>query len=257
MKGRSIVLKGPNLPMEIQEHEVPDPEPGAIILRMTMAGVCGSDLHRWRGDLAAGSWPAAGVPMGHEGTGIIHALGAGVASDSLGIPLREGDRVVFSGIVPCQRCRYCLNGDQNYCSSGKGIHLRAAPGQFPFFIGTFGDYIYLSPNQPVFKAPGELADEALTPANCAFGTVMQGLLNAGLTAGQSVVFQGVGGLGLAGTGIAKTFGAHPIIAIDGQAARLQLACDFGATHTIDLHDYPTSEARIARVMEITRGDGPI
>ncbi len=255
MKGRIAVLKAPRKPFEIEEYDVPDPQPGAIVLRTTMAAICGSDLHRWRGDSSGRPMPARGVVMGHEGIGVVHTLGSGVTTDFAGNQLREGDRVVFSAVFSCLRCRYCLAGDHNYCQSSKLTHHRGAPGEFPYFFGTFGDFVYLTPNQPVWKAPDLLADEVLAPVNCGIGTIMQGLLRGGLTAGQAVVFQGAGGLGLAGTGIAHIYGAHPIIAIDGVPARLQLARELGATHTINLKDYPTSESRIARVKEITAGVG--
>ena len=81
MKGRVVVLKAYQAPFEIQEYEVPDPEPGAVLLRMTQAGICGSDLHSWRGDRQQRFQPVpdGGVAMGHEGSGVIARLGPDVA----------------------------------------------------------------------------------------------------------------------------------------------------------------------------------
>ena len=144
MKGRIVVCKEYNQPFEIEEYDVPDPEPGAVVLRMTQAGVCGSDLHAWRGDMVNMPLPPTGRVMGHEGTGMIDKLGAGVTSDSLGKPLAEGDRVVYYAVFPCYRCHLCLRGDINWCVN------RAYPtaGIHPYFTGTYADYLYCRHDTP-------------------------------------------------------------------------------------------------------------
>ena len=83
-KGRAVLFMGARKPFEITEYEVPAPEPGALILKITQAGICGSDLHSWRGDGTPLPTPEGGRPTGHEGTGIVYALGADVTTDSLG-----------------------------------------------------------------------------------------------------------------------------------------------------------------------------
>src|SRR3954453_16602970 len=212
MKGRVVVLKQYHAPLEIQELEVPDVEPGAVLVRTTMAGICGSDLHTWRGDQEGRALPPGGRCFGHEGTGVVAALGSGVSTDFLGNSLKEGDRAVYSATVSCRRCRDCLNGDTNLCSQHNLVYRRADAGNFPFFTGTFGDYIYLEPGHPVFRTPDELTDAEVAPANCAYGTVMQGIRRADLRAEQHVVVQGSGGLGLAAIGIARHLGAATITA---------------------------------------------
>src|SRR5215471_11605303 len=89
VKGRVTVYTGQPRTLSQSEYDVPDPEPGAIVVRMRQAGLCGSDLHIWRGDL--GGTPPTGRPLGHEGFGTIHALGKGVERDFDGQPLLEGD----------------------------------------------------------------------------------------------------------------------------------------------------------------------
>ena len=86
MKGRTAVLKEYLKPPELQEYDVPVPEPGAVVVRITQAGLCGSDLHTWRGEYAE-TLPAAGVPLGHEGVGRVHSLGEGVDKDFMGASL--------------------------------------------------------------------------------------------------------------------------------------------------------------------------
>ena len=109
--GRAAVFLGPGLPFEIRELPLPELEPGAVLVRVTLANVCGSDLHFWhfwRGD-APLALPPDGWIFGHEMTGQVAALGAGVGTDSLGRPLREGDRVAFCYFYPCGRCYVCLH----------------------------------------------------------------------------------------------------------------------------------------------------
>ena len=90
MKGRIVVCKEYGKPFEIEEYDVPTPEPGAGLLRMTQAGICGSDLHVWRGDQVNVPLPATGRVMGHEGTGVVAQLGQGITTDTLGTPIKEG-----------------------------------------------------------------------------------------------------------------------------------------------------------------------
>lgn len=250
--GRVVVVKEYHKPFVIEEYAVPDPEPGAIVLKVTQAGICGSDLHTWRGDQVARPLPPSGRAMGHEGTGVIHKMGDSVATDSVGKPLHQGDRVVYSAIHPCNRCYQCLRGEPNWCPN------RAAArevGAHPYFVGTYADYYYLPPGHPVFRVPDELSDDVLGWVNCAMGTVTEGLLRAGCAEGDYVVIQGAGGLGLNATAMAKDMGAHKVIVLDRLENRLRLAEEFGADHTINIQEFSTDRMRRERVWELTEGRG--
>ena len=251
MKGRVVSIKEYGKPFVIDEYDVPDPEPGAVVLRMTQAGICGSDLHTWRGDHVNVPLPPTGQAMGHEGTGVVHALGAGVSTDTLGKPIEEGDRIVYAAVFPCYYCHMCLKGDTNWCV----YRGRPVAGVHPYFTGSYADFFYLPPRHPFFLVPDELPDEILGPVNCAMGTVATGLLRAGLKEGQSVVLQGAGGLGLNATALAKEMGADRVIVLDRLENRLQLAEEFGADHTINIEEFNTVETRLQRVMELTDGRG--
>ena len=255
--GKLAVFMGPGNPWEIREYPIPKPEPGAILGKVTLAGLCGSDLHDWRGDRAYQGIPEGGRIQGHEWAGTIDTLGEGVTADSLGNPIKPGDRIVSNQVVGCGACKNCLNGDPNIC----GIRMRAyntpgnSPETPPHFTGTFGDYFYIRPNQLVFKVPDALTDEMIVPVNCAYGTVYQGLLNGEIKGGDSVVVMGAGGLGLAAIAFARDMGAGKIIAVDKLANRLELAKEFGADETIDASQYESSESRIERVWELTDNRG--
>ena len=254
MKGRTVVLKEYFKPMEVQEYEVPDPEPGAVLVRMRQAGLCGSDLHTWRGDQVKRALPSTGRPMGHEGTGSVHSLGQGVTTDFVGNRLREGDRVVFSAVYSCHRCQACLDGDHNLCPHYR-LTYRAAAGEHPYFVNTYSDFVYIPSDHPIYRVPDELSDEEVVSLNCAMGTVYQGLKVAGMEQGKTVVIQGAGGLGLYAAAIAKDMGAGYIIAIDGQTPRIDLARELGADETIDINDLSTAEERVSQVLEATQNRG--
>ena len=131
----------------------------------------------------------------------------------------------------------------------------AAAGVWPYFRGTYADFLYLPPRHPMFLVPEELSDDILGPVNCAMGTVTTGLMRAGLKEGQNVVIQGAGGLGIHATAMAKEMGADRVIVIDRLENRLQLAEEFGADHTINIEEFNTPETRLARVKELTDGRG--
>lgn len=248
-KGRLAVLMGKRGPFEFREFDVPDPGPGAMVLKMTAAGICGSDLHIWRGD---GTLGTEQVPLGHEGTGYIDKLGHGVTSDFRGTPLKEGDRVVYSGPIVCGRCLMCLqNSLSRYCLNRQ----KAVLGKFPYFRSTFADYYYVMPSQAVFKAPDGVSDETLAPVNCALGTVGMGIEVADIKVGQSVVVMGAGGLGLTAVAMAKARGAYPIIVSDRIQDRLDLAREFGADVTINAAELPDMAARVDVVRKATGGIG--
>ena len=251
MIGRVVVCKEYGKPFVIEEYEVPEPEPGAVLLRMTQAGICGSDLHTWRGDQVNVPLPPTGRAMGHEGTGVVDTLGDGVTTDSLGVPIVEGDRMVYYAVFPCYQCHLCLKGDTNWCAN----RTYPAAGVYPFFTGTYGDYLYLPPRHPMFCVPDELPDELLGPVNCAMGTVTTGLLRAGAGEGNYVVIQGAGGLGLHAIAMAKDMGADRVIALDRLENRLQLAEEFGADFTINIEEFNTPETRVRQVKELTNGRG--
>jgi threonine dehydrogenase-like Zn-dependent dehydrogenase len=253
--GRAAAFYGYGQPFRFNDYPVPEPEPGAALVRISLANVCGSDLHVWRGELdPVKRGRAVPIHQGHEGTGRISALGQGVTTDSNGAPLAVGNRVVFSYFFPCGRCRVCLNGKEWSCPNR--MHHRATSCDvWPNFKGTFGDYFYLFPNHTVFKVPDELDDELVVGLNCAMAQVVCGWDLAGLTVNENVVIQGAGGLGLYAIAVARERGAGRIIVIDGVAERLEVASMFGADELLDLRDLPEPAQRIKRVKELTDGWG--
>jgi D-arabinose 1-dehydrogenase-like Zn-dependent alcohol dehydrogenase len=241
--------------MVIKEYPVPEPEPGAAVIRTTLANVCGSDLHQWRGefDVAKFGRPYPQI-LGHEMTGRVHALGDGLTRDTAGNPLAPGDRVIWRYFYPCGSCRACMKRVSRACPYARA-YLTTSCDAPPHFYGAFGDYYYLRPGAAIFKVPDELPDETVAGINCALSQVVGGMQLAQLKLGEYVVIQGAGGLGVYATAVAKELGAGKVIVIDGVKARLDLAAAFGADDLIDFEQLPDADQRVQRVLELTDGWG--
>ena len=239
---------------EMTELPTPPVEPGGILVKITSAGICGSDLHYWRGEMKPMLRGQPGpLILGHEMTGFVDTLAKDISTDSLGRPLREGDRVAFTYFFPCRRCYVCLRGELNNCP--ERFRFRASIEEYPYCSGGYAEYYYLHPGHFVFKVPDELPDEAVTAVNCAVSQVIYGLREGKIQLGDNVVIQGAGGLGIYGAAAAREMGAGKVISIDGLSARLELARQCGADYTININEYPTPEARVQRVKELTDGRG--
>jgi threonine dehydrogenase-like Zn-dependent dehydrogenase len=246
--GKAAVFCGPGKPFEIRELPLPEVEPDAVLIRVSLANVCGSDLHYWRGD-APLKLPDDGWIYGHEMCGRVARLGARAKTDSLGRPLKEGDRVAYCYFYPCGRCHACLRGRLAACPNKVGRPL--GPSQFPHFHGAFAEYYYLRPGGFIFSVPDELSDESVAPVNCALSQVIYGLHAVDLNFGDSVVIQGAGGLGIQATAVAREMGASCIIVVDRVSERLELARAFGADHTINLKEVAERKERVNLVREWT------
>ncbi len=255
LTGRAALFFRPGEPMTLAEFPVVDPVPGGVLVRVSRANVCGSDLHYFRGDGRLERWQRDdGAILGHEMTGVVEALGDGVTTDWAGAALAVGDRVVYQYFGPCGRCRACLRGMTEACPYSLSRFL-ASPAEPPHFFGAFADYYQVDPRMAVFKVPDHVTDTMVAGANCALAQVVHGLERIGVGFGDTVVIQGAGGLGMYATAVAKERGAHQVIVIDGLDERLALARAMGADATVDFREHATPEARTAHVKELTGGWG--
>ncbi len=254
MKGRIAVLTRYNADFEIREYPLPELEPDALLVRINRAGICGSDLHNWRGELKdLFGAPDRGLTFGHEMCGVVERLGRNIKTDSTGQALTEGDRVTYCYFYPCGRCPTCLDGIRAACQNlRRGTRY---PDDPPHFVGAFADYYYLRPGHFVYKIPPTLSDDVATPVNCALSGVMYGLHRVRVRVGDTVVIQGSGGLGLNATAVAKDMGAARVIVIDQIPGRLELARRFGADRTFNIQELAEPKDRVAAVKELTGGWG--
>ena len=159
-KGKAVVNLGPGIPWEIREYPVPDPEPDAIVTRITMSSICGSDIHMYKGDFGRppGAQRNPRIP-GHEFVGRVHKLGSSIKTDFTGQPLKEGDRVVWSYYVPCGKCPSCLSEPALPCPN-RHRHAGTNHDEYPHFKGAFAEYYYVSPGQWIYRVPDAVPDEA-------------------------------------------------------------------------------------------------
>jgi threonine dehydrogenase-like Zn-dependent dehydrogenase len=213
--------------------------------------ICGSDLHMWRGEVP---WfqKTPGI-QGHEMVGVVEELGPGRETDSLGQPLRPGDRVAYAYFLPCGQCAACLSGNTG-CPNRYRMRNPYTVDERPF-LGAYADYYYLLPGQWVFRVPDDLPDGLVAPANCALAQVVYGLHEIGVWLADTVVVQGAGGLGLYTVALARDMGAGRIIAVDGVPERLELARAFGADSVINIREATTPAERVRIVRDQTNGQG--
>ena len=252
--GRAMVWTAIDTPLEPREYPLPEVEDDAMLVKITMACICGSDLHSYKGEYVGRLKPSREKPliMGHEMTGRVYRMGRNVKTDYLGRPLKEGDRIIYSYFNPCGKCWACVTGSAPCPHKHR---FRKTSEEFPHFRGAFAEYYYLKGDQWVFKVPDELPDETVAPVNCALSTVTYGMHQIRVPLEGMVLVQGAGGLGLSAAAVAREMGAARVIVIDKLAERLKLATAFGADHTIDMNEFPTPEARLERVMQLTGGKG--
>ena len=225
-----------------------DPEPGEVLVRIAASGLCHSDLWAIEHGNWGAPWP---MLLGHEGAGIVQAVGEGVTS------VAAGDRVVLTWAVPCGRCRQCLRGAPRRC--GHELHQpprmrRASDGAVltgVLHCGTLASHTVVTEPQ-VVRMPDELPLARACLLGCGVSTgVGAAVQTAKVWPGATVAVIGLGGIGLAALQGARVAGATRLIAIDVVPAKLEWAVGFGATDTVDARAVDPVEA----VRALTGGDG--
>jgi threonine dehydrogenase-like Zn-dependent dehydrogenase len=251
-EARGVVLREFGQPVTVESAPVPEPGPGAAIARVELAGVCGTDVHLHHGHLAI----PLPLILGHEGVGRIARLGEGLTTDFSGNPLRVGDAVVWSSNIPCGRCHWCvIEGERTLCETRKVYGVNQPFDQFPRLSGGWADAIYLQPGSAIFRLPDGVTAEHAIALGCAGPTAMHGVIDvAGITAGDTVVVQGSGPVGIASAMYAHLAGASRVIIVGGPAGRLDLAREIGVGDAhIDIFAFPDPEERLRLVLDATPG----
>jgi putative phosphonate catabolism associated alcohol dehydrogenase len=249
MNARALVFSGPGEPLVLREVDIPALGPGEVLVQITLSTVCGSDLHTLTGKR---STPVPTI-LGHEMVGVIAACGPGAPPcDARGAVLSPGQRVTWSVAAPGASDFFTVHGmPQKALSLFKYGHERLTPER-PL-SGGFASHCVLVPGTAIVPLPATLPDAIACPANCAVATAAGALRLAGLEPGGCVVIQGAGMLGLNACAMAAAAGARHVLAVDLRAARLDLARQFGATHTLGAADASSRLAELAR--ELTDGRG--
>lgn len=249
----AAVLEACNAPLRLRNYPLPSkPEPGAALIATRMAGICGTDVHIWRGELPV-NLP---IILGHETVGVIEQLGEGLTHDWSGNPLAVGDRVTWTSTKSCGHCYYCSEvGQPTRCRSRQAYGIGYSSEDPPHFLGGYAEYHYLMPGACIFKLPETLSNEAVIGAGCALVTAIHGIERAGVGFRDTVVVQGAGPVGISALAIAHAAGARKVIVLGGPANRLKLAGKFGADRTLNIDELTRPELRIELVKQLTDGAG--
>lgn len=252
---RAAVHTGSGDRLEIRTVTVADPGPGEVLVRLGASGVCGSDRH-----VLDGEWhlPTPTV-MGHEGAGVVEAVGDGVRDVAV------GDHVVLSWYYPCRRCRACARGRAWACTGTRSGECLLPDGTtrltgedggtlYPYLaVGTMSEYTVV-PESAAVAIPKDVPFDVASLIGCSITTGVGAVVNnARVPAGASAVVLGCGGVGLAVVMGLALVGATPIIAVDTSEAKLAAARDMGATHTLQAGVDDVAE----RVHELTGGGADV
>ncbi|CUR58895.1 putative L-threonine 3-dehydrogenase [metagenome] len=251
---RAAVVAAYHQPFEVKNVPLPAPEPGAILVRIECATVCGSDVHIWQGGLEGGAVPVRPpLILGHEMVGRIVEFGDGPHLDSAGTELAVGDRIVWTH-ESCGHCDMCsVSGHPEMCRNRRVGMLRDCR-EFPYVTGSFAEHGYVWPRADRLRVPDDVKTEWASAASCAGRTVVNSIERAGvLDYRHTVVVQGSGPLGLFATAMLSRHGLRRLIVVGGPEQRLELARRWGADVTISVDQHSTPEARLAAVLEANDG----
>jgi propanol-preferring alcohol dehydrogenase len=216
---RAAVVTSFQEPLQVQERPLPDPGPGQVLVRIEASGVCHTDIHAARGD-----WPVKPQPPfvpGHEGVGVIEAVGDGVDATRL------GQRVAIAWLgVACGTCEHCVSGWETLCESQQNSGY-SIDGAYAEYAVAAADY--------VVAVPDGVSSFDAAPLTCAGVTTYKAITVSGARPSDLVAVFGIGGLGHLAVQYARIAGAE-VVAVDVEGAKLDLAGELGATHVVNASD---------------------
>ena len=260
MKTKAAILRQCGQPMSIETIDVAPPQNNEVLVEVKASGICRSDLNSYFD-------PATPLPiiLGHEGAGVVKALGKGVTH------VKEGDHVALSWVPSCGNCFYCLKGTRQLCDTvaqhllngtlldgTKRFTRRGTKIGHYSLISTFSNHTVV-PAKSCVPIPQELPFEQACLLGCSVATGWGAARKAGnVQAGDHVAIFGSGGVGVAAIMGAKGARADKIIAIDRKLVNLENAYTSGATDSFlapEAHDKKSSEDLIAKIIKLTAGRG--
>jgi S-(hydroxymethyl)glutathione dehydrogenase/alcohol dehydrogenase len=245
---KAAVLYETKTPLRVEDLDLKDPGPGEVLVKMMASGVCHSDWHVVKGEWIHHELPSI---LGHEGAGVVESVGPSVSS------VERGDHVILSWKASCGICEMCQKGWPNLCdnspvASGKPV-VRATGTSVNQMagLGTFGSYTVV-PAVAAVPIDKDVPFPQAALVGCGVTTGVGAAINtARVQPGTTVAVFGCGGVGLNCIQGAAIAGASTIIALDLMDNKLQMAEEFGATHTV----HASRENPVERIKEITGGPG--
>ena len=247
---RASVLFEQGKPLSVEDLELEAPRAGEVLVRMMASGVCHSCLHA-----ADGSWKGVPLPivLGDEGAGVVEQVGPGIDG------LERGDHVILSWAPTCGRCHYCVIGRPNLCERrqpGRGVlpdgttrmSLRGGPVYHYGHVATYASSTVVHESCAI-KIDADVPLDRAALIGCSVMTGVGAVINtAAVPAGASMAVFGVGGVGLNVVQGGALVAAHPVIAVDVKAPKLDHALALGATHAVDA----SREDSVAAIRRLTR-----
>ncbi|MCW3478003.1 S-(hydroxymethyl)glutathione dehydrogenase/class III alcohol dehydrogenase [Neisseriaceae bacterium JH1-16] len=241
IKTRAAVAWGPNQPLSIEEVDLMPPQAGEVLVRIVASGVCHTDAYTLSGKDSEGVFPCI---LGHEGAGVVEAIGEGVTSVAV------GDHVIPLYTPECGECKFCTSGKTNLCqkiraTQGKGLmpdgttrfYKDGKPIYHYMGTSTFSEYTVL-PEISLAKINKTAPLEEVCLLGCGVTTGMGAVMNtAKVKEGDTVAIFGLGGIGLSAVIGARMAKASRIIGIDINTDKFALAKQLGATDVINPKDF--------------------
>ncbi len=239
--------------IEVKEFAIPTLEDDDILVKVEGCGVCGTDVHEWKGD------PFGLIPvvLGHEGTGEVIALGKNVKVDTSGKPIKVGDKIVTS-VMSCGECHICRMhpANNNLCDKQGVFGLVGHKDEQPL-NGWFASHMLIRDKGATYFVVNDLNlnERMLLELACVCVHAYKRACTTGLmNFNTKVLIQGLGPVGLVQIAVLRAAGINHIIAIDGTPKRLEMAKRLGAKTCINFKDATTLDARTALVAQATDGN---
>ena len=251
MKSKAMVLKKFRSPLELVEFDIPTLKYGQILVKMSAAGVCGSDVHMWQGEDPRTPLP---IILGHEGVGTVVEV-KGNKNYVEGSKIKTSHKILWNRGIVCGKCYYCtVLKEPSLCPNRKVYGINMSSDIAPYVNGCYSEYIVLDANTDVFKIQEDIDPAILVSASCSGATTAHAFDMISNCIGQTIVIQGPGPIGVYSVAFSKALGASNIIVIGGSENRLDLCSEFGATHILNRKLLKSEEIK-QTIMDITLGRG--
>jgi len=268
-KVKAVVMTAPGK-VEVQYLPYPKLEKGALILKMHLSGICGTDKHAFKGekilygDTEAEQEIVYPTVHGHENAGEIVEISPQdkCKIEYYGKELKVGDRVTMCPNIICRNCWYCRHiFAYPFCAKNTTIGLSFPSNKPPYVVGGWAEYMFVPPKAWVYKIPEDMPDElaALTELFVVTATLDRAkefsrLEARGFGFADTVLIQGAGAIGLMHLAKAQMLGAGKTIILDESDTKLRIAREFGADHTVNIKKVSHKE-RVKMVRDLTEGRG--
>lgn len=245
MKIRVSVLREFNQPLVIEERQLPSLKEGETLVRIRASGVCGSDVHMWKGNDPRISLP---LILGHEGVGEVEDI-KGEKEDIFGDKLRQGDFIIWDRGITCGNCYFCtIKKEPSLCPHRQVYGITRD--------GCYVTYLILLKETKIIKIEEKIDPAVLAPASCSGATTAHTIEQCKILEGDTIVIQGPGPMGIFALAFAREKGADKIFVIGTSRSeeRLKLCLKFGATGVLNINE-TSFEERISYIKEETKGMG--